>query len=240
MIFFVEMGVVHQFSCVECLQQNSVAERKHQHLLNVARALYFQSRVPLHFWSHCVLTTAFLINQIPSPLLNHNTPYELLYKKPVNYSSFRVFGCLAFSSTLASQRTKFQPRARTCVFIRYPNGMKAYRLYDIHTKQIFVFGDVVFREEVFPFHFVIHVDHLHDPFPDLVLPHPLLDNSISHDTQSLDHQSSSSNDSSIPFISSLPSSIPSSNAIFYSYSKIFLSNQASLLSSRLSLSSNSF
>ena len=65
--FFANQGVLHQFSYVERPRHNSIVE--HQHLLNVARALYFQSQVPLPFWTDCVLTAAFLINRTPSPLL---------------------------------------------------------------------------------------------------------------------------------------------------------------------------
>ena len=168
--FFNEKGVLHQYSCVDTPQQNSVVERKHQHLLNVARALYFQSRIPIQFWSECILTTTFLVNRTPSPLINNKTPYEMLYKTTVDYSNFRVFGCLAFASILTAHRTKFQPRSRVCVLIGYTPGIKGYKLYDIQSRQIFVSRDVVFHKEVFLFHNMVASDKLIDHFPDLVLP----------------------------------------------------------------------
>lgn len=60
--FYRSKGIIHQLSCVETAQQNGVVKRKHQHLLNIARSIKFQTNLPHQFWCDCIVTATHLLN----------------------------------------------------------------------------------------------------------------------------------------------------------------------------------
>ena len=147
-----------------------MVERKDQHLLNIARALYFQSKVPISFWGNCINTAPFLSNRVFSPLLKFSTAYQLFFGKLPPYDALRVFGFFCYASTLPAHRTKFSLRAMAAMFVGYPVGYKGYKLYNLETRQFFINRDVKFYESVFLFHKDVHDQPLPELFVDAIIP----------------------------------------------------------------------
>jgi transposase InsO family protein len=101
-----EQGTLAQFSYPGAHAQNGVAEHKHRHLLETARALMISSSVPPHFWTKAVSTATYLINIQPSSALQGGIPFELLCGKTPDYSNLRLFGCMCHVLLAPRERTK--------------------------------------------------------------------------------------------------------------------------------------
>lgn len=73
--FLSTSGILHHTSCTYTPQQNARVERKHRHLLEIARSLRFQSGLPHKFWGECLLTATHIVNKLPTPVLHNKTPH---------------------------------------------------------------------------------------------------------------------------------------------------------------------
>ena len=144
--YLIDQGIIHETSCVGTPQQNGVAERKNRDLLEKTRSLMIYMNVPKRYWSHGVLTAAYLINRLPSRVLEYKSPLEVLKGRKINLSHLRVFGCACYVHVQAVHRDKFDPRATKCVFFGYSSTKKGYKCYDPKTKKLFISRDVYFEE----------------------------------------------------------------------------------------------
>ena len=123
--YLTKHGIIHQSSCPYNPQQNGVAKRKNGHLFETARAILFTNSVPNVYWGEVVLTSSYLINQIPSKVLSFRNPLSVLldsyphYNRVLNSLSPKVFGYTLFVHKHQPSQSKLEPKALECIFVGY-------------------------------------------------------------------------------------------------------------------------
>lgn len=100
--FFSTHGITHRISCPYTPQQNGCVERKNRHVVEVGLALLAHSALPKSFWPFAFQAAIYLINRLPTKVLNYQSPYQALHKHSPDYKLLRCFGfwmcLLPFSS----------------------------------------------------------------------------------------------------------------------------------------------
>jgi histone deacetylase 1/2 len=139
---FQRIGIDHRVSCPHTHQQNGVVERKHRHIVEMGLALLAHSHVPLKYWDEAFSTASYLINRLPSPVIDNSTPLTRLFGHTPNYSFLKVFGCTCWPHLHAYNARKLQFCSRRCVFIGYSMIHKGYKCLDLSTGRLYISRDV--------------------------------------------------------------------------------------------------
>ena len=106
--------------------------------------------MPLSFWWDAFSTTVYLINRLPTLLLNNQSPMRKLFHQEPDYSFLRCFGCACFPHIKPYNKNKFDFHSLKCVFVGYSSLHKGYKCLSSLGK-IYRARDVVFDEQTFPF-----------------------------------------------------------------------------------------
>ncbi|WVZ68985.1 hypothetical protein U9M48_017854 [Paspalum notatum var. saurae] len=144
-------GISHHVSCPHAHQQNGSAERKHRHIVEVGLSLLAHASMPLKFWDEAFITATYLINRLPTPVLDGETPLEKLFQQKPNYSLLLTFGCACWPHLRPYNNHKLEFRSKQCVFLGYSQLHKGFKCLDVSSGRVYISRDVVFDESVYPF-----------------------------------------------------------------------------------------
>uniref|UniRef100_A0A6N2M8Q2 Integrase catalytic domain-containing protein n=1 Tax=Salix viminalis TaxID=40686 RepID=A0A6N2M8Q2_SALVM len=121
--YFQTTGISHRIACPHTHQQVGSIERRYRQIVEVGLSMLAHSKLPLLYWEDAFNTATFLINHLPTPILNNLSPYEILYNRSPDYTFLRVFGI----------------------------NHHGYKCLDLSTGRVYVSRHVIFDENLFPY-----------------------------------------------------------------------------------------
>ncbi|BBG98715.1 HXXXD-type acyl-transferase family protein, partial [Prunus dulcis] len=127
-------------------QQNGVAERKNRTIVEMAKCLMLEKKIPFDFWAEAVNTSVYILNRCPTKALSKRTPFEAYGGRKPGIKHLKVFGSLCYAHVPKQQRQKLDLASKRCIFLGYGSCEKGYRLYNIETEKVIISRDVIFSE----------------------------------------------------------------------------------------------
>ncbi|GKA65089.1 hypothetical protein Tco_0764796 [Tanacetum coccineum] len=117
-------------------QQNGVAKRKNKTLIEAARTMLADSKLPTTFWAEVVYTAYYVENRVLIVKPHNKTPYELFrgFKPAIGF--MKPFGCHVTILNTLDNLGKFDGKSDEGFFVGYSLSSKAFRVYNIRTRKV--------------------------------------------------------------------------------------------------------
>nr|GEU50412.1 ribonuclease H-like domain-containing protein [Tanacetum cinerariifolium] len=132
--FYEMKGIMRQFSVARTSQQNGVTKRRNRKLIEAAKTMLADSKLPTTFWAEAVNTACYVQNRVLVVKPHNKTPYELFLGRTPTLSFMKPFGCpVTILNTLDLLR-KFDGKADEDFFVGYSMNSKAFIVFNSRTR----------------------------------------------------------------------------------------------------------
>ncbi|KAI3773999.1 hypothetical protein L1987_48541 [Smallanthus sonchifolius] len=135
-LFCLQKGIHHEFSAPYVPQQNGVVERKNRTLVETARTMLADSKLPVTFWAEAVNTACHVLNRVLTVKRHNKTCYELLNNRKPNLEYLLPFGNPCTLLKVRDVPTKFSAKAIEGIFLGYVANSTTKRVYNKETRQV--------------------------------------------------------------------------------------------------------
>ncbi|CAI7893853.1 unnamed protein product [Closterium sp. NIES-54] len=147
--YLAERGIKQLLSLPYAHQQQGVAERMNRTLQNSMRKLLRGMRLPNHQWPAAMDHAVMLHNLLSSSSHPNNASPHLPWTgKQGSTKMLRVFGCMVQYRPPAARAGRFSQRAQWGLHLRIEKNYNAWKIFDVHSKEIVAARDVIFYERL--------------------------------------------------------------------------------------------
>lgn len=111
----------------------------------------FHAHAPIPYWFNAFSTAIYIINGMPTPVLDNKSSFEILFNCSPNYGTFKVFGCCVIPYLCDYAPHKLAPRSHPCIFLEYSSTLKGFQCFDHIASHTYITRHAQFDEYAFSF-----------------------------------------------------------------------------------------
>ncbi|GKB70205.1 putative ribonuclease H-like domain-containing protein, partial [Tanacetum coccineum] len=134
--FYRSKGIRREYSVARTPQQNGVAKRRNRILIEAARPMLADSKLPTTFWAEAVNTACYVQNRVLIVKPHNKTPYELFRGFKPAISFMRPFRYHVTILNTLDHLGKFDGKSDEGFLVGYSLSSKAFRVYNTRTRKV--------------------------------------------------------------------------------------------------------
>lgn len=116
-VFLKSEGISSELTVEYTPKQNGVSGRANRTLVEMARCMLVQSKLPPSLWAEAISAATYIRNRCPTKSNENTTPYEIWTNEKPYVGFMRKYGSKVIALEKGRKRSKLEPRGKEYILV---------------------------------------------------------------------------------------------------------------------------